>query len=241
VIDRHRGVPAFVAVHGPSLVPVRDNILALQSRGRALRFSANEWWQFFPTPPDYWVAANNVLRIEHIAPVVRAHPSVRAVMFADTVDLTPYDSVDALLSCDYVGYDQRHFNSSPCTPRGACCDRLVPGRETLQEVLQAVAGTDRHYGTGHTVAVHMIAFAILMGCSPIYVAGLDLDYRLGYAYGRPSPADTFWDNHRGELEFDLGVLKASADRLGLRLVTLNRNAWYKSLPKGTIDIGEEAG
>jgi hypothetical protein len=38
-----------------------------------------------------------------------------------------------------------------------------------------------HYSSGSSIALHMIALALLMDCNPIYVTGVKLDYRVRYA------------------------------------------------------------
>ena len=40
---------------------------------------------------------------------------------------------------------------------------------TIQEALQKAGKHISHYSTADTVAFHAIAFAILMGCNPIYL------------------------------------------------------------------------
>ena len=57
--------------------------------------------------------------------------------------------------------------------KGKCCENIIS--PTLQEKLMRFSGYDQHAGTGQTVGLIAVMFAILMGCNPIYVGGLDLD------------------------------------------------------------------
>lgn len=106
--------------------------------------------------------------------------------YTDCLDLTPKEMVDQLLIIRWVGYDQRHNNSEECgwrMPNGnkpSCCSRIIKGRKTIQEEFRDYTGAKGLYGAGDTVAVHMIANAVMLGCNPIYVLGVDLDYSQGY-------------------------------------------------------------
>lgn len=106
--------------------------------------------------------------------------------YTDCLDLTPRDMADRLLTVNWIGYDQRHNNSEKCgwkMPNGSdptCCARIIPGRKTIQEEFRDYTGAKELYGCGDTVAVHMIANAVMLGCKQVYVFGVDLDYSKGY-------------------------------------------------------------
>jgi len=123
------------------------------------------------------------------------------------------------------------------TGGGRCCTRRVDGRRTLQEVTQEVSGHTEHYSTGDTAVLHSIAFAIVMGLDPIYVAGMDLNYQLGYANPTvPVPYhNNDWQNFSLNLRNDLRILNESAKAHGVRIINLDINAWYEELQKGTWD------
>ena len=53
IIDKHKGTPCIVALHGPSLSPHIDKIQELQKQSKAIRISVNEWFDFFEEKPDY--------------------------------------------------------------------------------------------------------------------------------------------------------------------------------------------
>ena len=62
-----------------------------------------------------------------------------------------------------------------------CCHKIEEGRLTIQEQLQLLSSAEEHMGPGVSVGFYALLFAILMGCNPIYVAGLDLEVSKGYA------------------------------------------------------------
>ncbi len=261
-----KGKSAIICAHGPSLNKHKEQIKKLQESGDMIRFSPNNWFDFFDSSPDYWVLASNVDTIERYHEVM--NKTAAKVFFADSVDLTSYDFIDKELRCDYFGYDQRHFKNHRClqilknfknhqtknnnfnfleygnnssmwqppfggVPGGVdirerCCHRIDENRKTIQETLQEFSGHNKHYSTGNTVALHMLAFAIIMNFDTIYIAGLDLDYNLGYANDNlVAPAD-FWKNspETRNLVNDLQIIKQSADLVGTKIVNLQQEAWY---------------
>jgi len=113
---------------------------------------------------------------------------------------------------------------------GYCCERI--GEPTLQEHLMELSGYTRHYSTADTVAFHAIAFALVMGFSPIFVAGMSLDYGLGYANGDTAPVyDKTWNKTQANLINDITILAESAEKMGTELVSLDET-WYDILKNG---------
>jgi len=307
LLDRHKNEPAVVAVHGSSLNEHREAIESLQRDKEIIRFSVNNWFDYFDESPDYWVTANGEFTIQSGIqnsgiwaqrgyPRDIIHEVKRAFLFADSVDFSDYVLIDSLLKCDYHGYDQRHFKNRSCLDiiksfkthheenknfdfkeygnntniwkpvskseiqrigcnpiygqfgaafsgiftNGACCSRIVKDRPTIQEYLQQISGAEEHYGTADTVALHAIAFAIIMGCNPIYVAGMDLNYRKGYASSEASTERHLssgilghWELLGNSLKNDLTILKKSAINRDIEIINLLNNSWYGVLNEGT--------
>tara|TARA_R110000824_G_scaffold12890_4_gene56201 strand:+ start:454 stop:1410 length:957 start_codon:yes stop_codon:yes gene_type:complete len=154
------------------------------------------------------------------------------------LDKKIYDTV----RCDpvYLDYPPQSWSRGQL-----CCHRQQPGRLTIQEKLQEVSGHDRHFSTGHTVAYFALASAILMGCNPIYVAGMDLDYRKDGPYAQNSvgaeryfPPGTYghFKLFHKHIENDLTIINESARKLGIKIINLNKDAWYDSFEKGPLHI-----
>jgi len=138
------------------------------------------------------------------------------------------------------------FMNYPCaawSKTKKCCHRIDSSRKTLQEELQEYTGFDKHYGTGCTVAVFALSFAILMGCNPIYLAGVDLDYTTGYAKNNqnserfiPPGAVGHWKVIGNHVLNDFNIVNASAKKKGVKIVNLHPGAWYDSFEKGPLSI-----
>lgn len=308
--DKHKNKPAIVAAHGPSLNRHKDQIETLQKENKIIRFSVNNWFDYFNTEPDYWITANGEFTLQSAIfnsglwtqrqfPANIIHEIKSTIFFADSVDMTSYDILETHLKCDYLGYDQRHFKNHTClqilqnfkahciqeqnfkfkhygnnnnmwTPisksdiqrigcnpvygqmgaafsgiynNGKCCKRINKNRLTIQEELQQVSQHDKHYGTGDSVAFHAIAFAIIMGCNPIYITGVDLNYRLGYAK-TDQPTTKFinpgtfghWELLERNIKSDLTIINESAKNKDIKIINLLKDSWYGILNEGEILI-----
>jgi hypothetical protein len=114
---------------------------------------------------------------------------------------------------------------------------------TLQERLQSISGHPQHASPGHTVGLFAIMFAVIMGCSPIYVAGLDLDCSIGFARGANERA-SYNSGHMGHwkkifrdfLLDDMRIINESAKILGIEIINLNKSSWHDSFLKGRLDL-----
>ena len=282
IIDRHKEQPCFIACHGPSLNQYKEELISARKDNKILRLSVNNWWDYFETPPDYWILSSS----EHAFTIRKVFPILSEtavpIFFSDDGDFTPKSFIEQNLKSDWLVYDQRHWEGKDCIkilkefkrhyekhknfhftrfgnneimwhpPRcftnsghaldRRCCAQNVPARVTLQEELQRLTGATAHYSTGDTVALHAIAFAILMGCNPIYVAGMDLDYNKGYA--NPEMEDwrvkaagpNDWAPVHKNLQNDIKILNDSAKKRGTKIINLNKNSWFKELEVGGFKI-----
>ena len=128
------------------------------------------------------------------------------------------------------------------SPSEKCCKYHDKERPTVQEMLQKISKHEQHVGPTQTVGIICLVFAILMGCDPIYVSGLDLDYSLGYADNK-----TIWGkqinignvghwkySYRDSLLDDMRILKESAANLGIRIINLNKDSWHNVFEKGEL-------
>ena len=235
IINRHKGTPAIICGFGPSLDIVRPLLPSYKDRGYKI-LSCNNWFNFIPSI-DYWIMASNVDTIGDFLNDINVFKI--PVFYADSVDLTRRNLLDQIQS-EILPYDQRHFGNQICLEGyRKCCEHIIPKRLTIQEELKQHSGWSEKYSTGHTVASHMIAFAILMGCNPIYVAGIDLDYRLGYAKNRgdqvPYDPDEALKNYRTATLNDFRILDESAKQLQIKIINTNVKAAYDTFRKGDIE------
>jgi|TARA_R110000851_G_scaffold332336_1_gene508148 hypothetical protein len=274
IIDKHKGTAAVICGHGPSLNEDKERIEELQNNNEIIRFSVNNWYDYFKIAPDYWVISNSQFSFPVMHEIMNKYKS--PVLYSTDGDFSSDEYIQSILQCDYLPYDQRHFKGHNCVkilksfkdyqvknknfdykeygnnsamwhpPRigypdgwagfdlhGRCCKMIDRTQLTIQEELQKQTGLDRHYSTGDTVALHAIAFAILMGCSPIYLSGVDLSYRLGYArkdIALHQDHFTLWEDNHKNLISDLTILLDSANNKDIKIMNLNKQTWFDLFP-----------
>ena len=137
-----------------------------------------------------------------------------------------------------LGYQSHKYPHLPTPMPDYCCSSITDTTKTLQERLQELSGFNQHYSTGDTVTLHAIAFAIISGCNPIYIAGLDLDYHAGYASGKNFNngiyMDTFQELSKNLIN-DLYILNESAKKRGIDVINLKKDAWYGQFQEGELE------
>jgi hypothetical protein len=127
VINKHRGEPCVLALHGPSLNPYLKKIQELQKIGYK-RISVNQWYDYFESKPDYWVVSNTEFTIYNsVAPnwfwdtYNKGWPKNIfnkyniPLLYSDVADLTSTEFIEQNLHCDYLPYDTKHFKNRNCT------------------------------------------------------------------------------------------------------------------------------
>ena len=127
--------------------------------------------------------------------------------------------------------------------KNKCCHKIDNKRITIQENLQQLSGHSQHMGPGVSVGFFALSFAVLMGCNPIYVAGMNLDYTKGYAETKqtkykhrvnPGAIGHWKVIYNSTIRNDLRIIKESADLLGIKIINLNQNSWFDTLPIGEL-------
>jgi hypothetical protein len=227
VIGKHKGMPAIAIGHGPSLDNFKIHIEGWK-RNHIL-VGCNEWYYVYQTPPHYWVLANSVQTMRSDIGHINQYAGQTTVAYSDTVDITDKSWVESNVKADWIAYDQRHFNGLPCFVK-ICCKHIDPNRITIQQELQKLSGHQAHYGSGDTVLLHCITLAVIAGCNPVYVIGMDLDYKLGYAtntgnlIGKVYPTDL--TEYRDRILGDLNRISESAKMMGTRIINLNKSSTF---------------
>lgn len=226
-IDKYKGKTAIIFAHGPSakehlpkLVGVsndKDNYCFI-SMGEIDKMQSNLRVKF---GLDYWVMANHQMNIQNSYQRFNSIPG-NTLVWADSVDTTPYSIVVRNINIPVIAYDQRHFNNSPCPncPHGC---RVIPGRKTIQETLQDYTKYHEHYGTGSTVALHATALGVLLGCKEVHIYGVDLSYTKGYIDGKTQWGASF-DAEMDDIIKDFDIINKSAHNVGVKLVNFNKES-----------------
>lgn len=250
IINKHQNKPGIICGLGPSLQNYQDKLEILKKDN--VIFSCGEFYKFYDTIPNYWVQVNNVTTIYNHIHLIKYWVGC-TILYADTVELTDRNWIEQNLKNDYLPYDQRHFQGKTCnelinsslsskggyTLNGRCCNHIIKGRLTIQEELQKLSGYNEFYSTGSTVALHALTFAVVMGCNPIYIIGVDLDYSLGYAKNNSNlqtgPIGELND-HTSENLKDFNIINQSAKKLGIKIFNLNPNSTFNIFEKGNLYV-----
>lgn len=241
IIGLHKGKAGYVCGMGPSLRTQLKNFAELSKNKDANIFvCCNDYDLVTEINADFWVIASSVMTVEKLHSRFNAKPNTTLV-YADSVDTINVESADKLLNVNYIPYDQRHFLKLRCSEllsnlslqhlggydaAEKCCPNLKS--ETIQECLQRISGHDKHYGTGETVALHMLALAIILGLSPIYIIGVELDYTQGYVDSRITNDDTF-EHWMPNLLRDFSIINESAKKMGVEIINLSPTSKLKTI------------
>lgn len=248
IINAHNGKTAWVIANGPS---TRENLKYIfeiandsKEREKHIFFVCNDIDQMLHNigssidfiKPNYWVMANSIMTIQrNHNDFNKIKPWNGKILYANSVDWTI--NSEKYLQVEFLPYDQRHFDKNICptnvvSNRGCCkfCkEEIQSGRLTIQEELQQYTNHNKHYGTGSTVALHMLSFAIIMGCNKINVSGVDLNYQLGYFDKKTLNYDSFAP-HLNEILSDFKIIKESAENIkDLKIKNLSKISPLKEI------------
>lgn len=244
IIDKHKNEKCIIVASGPSLNDYLDKIKELSVTYKII--ACNNWFNFlFDVVPNYWVMANSMENCNFfINQIIRYKTTI---LYADSVDLIDQQLLDNQIQSDYLPYDQRHFKGMKCE---SCetfgCNRYRnEKRLTIQEELQKYSGYKKHYSAGCTVALHMIAFAIIMGFSEIFITGMDLNYRMGYANNNNNNQPNIdvsnfdFDRYGKYIIEDLEIIKKSCENIGVKIYNTNKDSFWKVFEyRSLVDKGD---
>jgi hypothetical protein len=220
VKNKHLDKPAFICGLGPSLSESIDYIQ--NNREKIIVVSCNDFDLLTEIHPDYWVFANSVQNVQFMYERFKKLPNT-TIVHSDSVDMTPRWWIEEKMKhFNYIGYDQRHFDNKKCSNCPNMCSNIINDRLTIQEELQKFTGYSEKYSTGDTVAVHMLALSILLGCKKIYITGVELDYSKGYfgSYRNPSSITEFNPYVKNILN-DFRIINESAKKIGVEIINLS--------------------
>ena len=229
ITNKEAGKTAIVVGLGKSAMYDIEKINHLYGKDGYVIISCNDFDLMTRMNVHYWVHANS------LDTIFKNHQRYNAknatIVYADTVDLTPQEFVHKNLTVDYLPYDQRHFNFKRCEKSAPCCNNFQMWRPTIQEELLAYSAFEFPYSTGDTVALHMLALAILLGCKKIFITGVDLDYGNGYVNGGNIPHLKHPDlnQYLPRILKDFEIIGLSAINADAEVFISNENTKLKSL------------
>jgi hypothetical protein len=243
--NKHKNKAAVILAHGPSLNSVLNSFELLNDKDTII-FGCNDWYNFYKNPPRYWVLANNLCSLITEKDFINKHKDALEVIYSDSADTTNRSWIENNIKAQVHGYDSRHFLSKKCSIRNVrhsihnlnkalrgrenCCNHIIPNRYTLQEYLRIHSNSFLMYGPGATVALHQISLAVIMGCNPIYISGVDLDYRLGYANNADIKYKNYFDDSLVSILDDMKIINNSAKLLNINIFNLNQNSSFNIFP-----------
>lgn len=217
----HENRPCIVMGHGPSLNSHIPHLDAYKNNNVVL-IGCNEWYKIYNTEPHYWVLANNVQTVKTDLSIMNKRNI--PVLYADSVDYnTPRSWISEYVKCPILLYDERHLDGTPCCElHDKNCKNVIPGRPTIYHEVINTTGLEKFYNTCGTVAIHMIAFAVIMKCNPIYFTGIDMNYALPYANNALQKQSINW-LHPFTQDFvkSVQILQEHASTYGGKIYTAN--------------------
>lgn len=247
IINRHTGKIAYVVGNGPSAKSTIEHLITSKrnyDENREVVLCCNDidilleniGFTLDDLRPNYWVLANPGMTVENYYNRFNAMKTYGgcllngdSVVYSTSTNLI--DVSDEILEVNFLGYDQRHFEGKTCPDVAPCCiknmNNIIKGRKTIQETLQEYTGHSMRYGSGSTVAVHMLAFAVIMGCKTIYISGVDLDYNLGYLDRITVNHDRFdiWP----DIPVDFSIIGDSAVKVGTKIINLSQTSILRNI------------
>lgn len=225
IIDTKKGLTAYACAMGPSL---KEYIQEVETNSKNnVIVTCSDFHTMTKIKSDYWVFANSVYTVPRMKDIINQLPETKLV-YADSVDPTPRENVNKLLEKEFIGYDQRHFQNKKCTECPNGCSNQIDGRKTIQELLMDYTGYDQMYGPGDTVALHVLALSVLLGCKKIYLFGVDLDYSLGYVDNRTTNSDSF-NPYLNNIIKDFDIINKSAKNIGVEVYNMSKISPLKSI------------
>lgn len=219
LIGKHKNKPGLVIGHSPVLNFYSNYLDTWKNENKFVQFETNEWYDFRNEPPNYWVLANNQLTTDKIVNILLQKQKLETILcYAYSADHTDISNIN--FPVDYLPYDERHYYGKECGS-GICCNYRKEGVLTLSQEIQKLTKYKDIYPRGvGTSIVHAVAFAILTGCNPIYIVGVNLDYKLGYAKNTGNilaPPNSDMNDYLSPTLKAFEVLRNSAKKIGINI------------------------
>ncbi len=255
IVNSHKGKPGYVIGLGPSL---KNDLTFLENIDRESNcvISCNNVDIMTNIIPHYWMIANNL-------PEFRVHNNSdrfnkikeSCLVYCYRADGSDYTSTkpgvydrdrlaieEKIMSIDFIP-----FHDSLTIDNESAKSFNVPevGTKTLHELYCDCVGGNlmdpvERGASLTTVAIHMLKTAMIAGCNPITITGVDLDYTKGYVNNSPSKGN-FQAYSRRELGMVLmnggnerektlrylDLINEDAKRNGVKI--------YSAIPEGYIN------
>lgn len=194
-VNRHLGSPAVIVGSSPSLkkfcfdaykgiiIGVGDSPL------RCINLFQTDYWvianSYWPRP---W-CSRDAAALNDVRPLA-AFVALTMFAYQNPADVpTMTRLIRKNLKVPLIGFRAtRDLSDELGVPQWNSTDKesdaISP--QPIQDLVAELANTEEKYSSGSSSAVHALALALIMGCSPIYITGVDLPYWLhDYKYYSP--------------------------------------------------------
>ena len=133
--------------------------------------------------PNYWVCSNSHFPVPEIAyhlDIINSFEKT-TFLFAETelyglLWSKSQHYLNTHLKINWCVYDERHFLGKNCQPKKNCCN-LIRSRDgvfTIQELVSKIYNFPKIAKQGGSVFEYALCLSLILGCSPIYIQGVDL-------------------------------------------------------------------
>jgi len=222
IIDAHKNKPGLVIGHGPSFNNVIDDYNKYKEK--FIIIETNDWYSFHKTAPQYWLMANTIMTVKTEIKKINSNPDT-TLLYASSVDKTNTQWVDDKIKSNYFPYVERGMHDP----------------SDIRNLLAEYSGLKKRYNGVGTSVVHSLAFSVIMGCNPIYICGVDLDYKKGFAKHN---SRTHLANYRANDMTDFydvtlvafRVIKEHADHLGVDIFVTHGNPTHGVFEHKLLDV-----
>tara|TARA_B100002052_G_C15851489_1_gene585300 strand:+ start:345 stop:1286 length:942 start_codon:yes stop_codon:yes gene_type:complete len=133
--------------------------------------------------PNYLISSNTIFPIPNIPEHIRIINSFNKLtwIISDTgtfCDIWDFQKKNfKKIKNKYFFFDERHFFKKKCVPLKKCCSFIekYPNRTTINETLSNLAKVKFKVPIkGISIAEHALSLALILGCNPIFIQGVDL-------------------------------------------------------------------
>lgn len=246
IIDKHKNQPGIVIGHGPPLNDYRDRLQTLKDSGYILMGLSN-WFEFYDAIPHYWSIANHQYSFTEKFIYTKVNHYKIPVLYPESEQQASRAWIKQNIVADILPYDRANFNNMPAGLDDKFGKSYLFNRVTLQEEWSEYT-TSNHYGYGTNAAIFALTLIMLLGCNPIYLVGIELGYKNGYArqldnegaFTRETPrsqVDYLQDIMSDDLKHvvdDFEIINTGAKKINVEIINCNQNPLFNIFKVGTI-------
>ena len=189
IFNKHKGEPCLILGSGKSLNELnyenfKGKIIAVGTTILRIKEKKNI---------SYFVSANNHFPIPEIKDHLDFLNNLKNTtwLMSDTaayndIWVKNHSFLKENLKINWLSFDDRHNKGELCNPKKECCKivRNKNDHKTLQEFFFEKKANKNSFFKAISVAEFGLIFALLFGCNPIYLAGIDIPRENYWAHSK---------------------------------------------------------